>query len=133
MNEPQRWLPAVTLGAILWLTIIGLTVGPVTNSNVGIDVEKGISTLLVGVLFAVGVVDLLTVRFLLLPSMIGNAQTLQDRDKVAITGYAFAVAPATYGVVISIVTGQGLLALPFGAIALYALSVVRSYRREAIR
>ncbi len=89
MNEPQRWLPAVTLGAILWLTIIGLTVGPVTNSNVGIDVGKGTGALITGVLVAVGVVNLLTVRFLILPHMATNAYTPQERNKVAITGYAY--------------------------------------------
>ncbi len=132
MNEPQRWLPAVTLGAILWLTIIGLTVGPVTNSNVGIDVGKGTGALLTGILVAVGVVNLLTVRFLILPPMAANAHTRRDRNRVAITGYAFTEAPAIYGVVTAIFTGEGVLALPFGAIALFAVFVVWSYLREYV-
>jgi len=129
MNEPQKWLPVAALIIILWLTIIGLTVGPVTNDNVGLDVDTGTRGLTIGILAVVGFVNLLTVRFLVLPRAATNPDAREEQ--IAVTGYSFATAPAIYGVVVSIVTGQGLLALPFGAIALYGLFVVWSYLRES--
>ena len=129
MNEPQKWLPAVALIIILWLTIVGLAVGPVTNDNVGIDVDSGTSALIIGILAVVAFINLLTVRFLVLPRAVTNPDAREEQ--IAVMGYSFATAPAIYGVVVSIVTGQGLLALPFGAIALYALFVVWCYLRES--
>ena len=64
---------------------------------------------------------------LLLPPLLA---TPDGRDGATVLGHSFATAPAIYGLLISVSTGQGLLALPFAAISVMGHVAVWSYLRE---
>ncbi len=127
MNKSQKWLPAATLAAILCFTLIGI--GLSRGGDIYVNVEKGTGAFIIAVLVAVGIFNVATVRFHLLPRAIANPKAAPEA--VVMVGYSFAVAPSIYGIVASIITGEGLLALPFGAIAIGGLVVVWSYLRES--
>jgi hypothetical protein len=126
MGKPEKWFPPVTLGAILYLTFTGVVAVPLGEVSWGVGKETG--ALLFGVLTAVAVIQILLARFLFLPSMIARPQARQDR--VVVIGYARPLAAVVYGVLISILTGQGLLTLPFAALALCGWVMVWSYLRR---
>lgn len=118
-TEPLlRW---VFLAAIIVLTVVGLILGEALTSSF----KDTPTTVVPIVLFAVGTSSLLLVRLVLLPQMARNPDVLPQA--LAAMGYAFAEAPATYGVVAAIMTGRGWVALPFGALAFAGWLVVKAF------
>ena len=110
----------------LIFTLFALVVIPL----VGIDggSPRGQGTLIFFVLLALGLSQVLLVRLVLLPPMIADPET--PEESAAALAYSFANATAIYGLVISVMTGQGLLVLPFSAIALSAYFMFSSYLAE---
>jgi hypothetical protein len=81
------------------------------------------------VLASIAVADVLPVRYFILPGMSQRAGV--RRESMAALGYAFALAPGAYAVVGAIVTGSGLLALPLGALGVWAWLLVWGWMRES--
>ncbi|MEX2159627.1 MAG: hypothetical protein WEB04_09525 [Dehalococcoidia bacterium] len=68
------------------------------------------------------------VRFVLLPSI--AKQDTEGRWTAHVLACSFSQAPATYGLVAAIISGHGLIALPFAAISLLSFFVLLSYVDE---
>ena len=86
-------------------------------------------TLVVAMLVVVGVVQLVVVRFLVLPGAISNPDATEEQT--TILAYSFPQSAASYGLVASITTGNGFVALPLGAIAPLSWLVVRAYLQDS--
>jgi hypothetical protein len=129
VRKAEKWFPLVSLAAILYLAFVGVVAMPLGEVNWGVGKETG--ALLFGVLLTLAVMHLLTARFLLLPHMIARPQA--RRDRVVVTGYGRPLAAVVYGPLISSLTGQGLLTLPFAALALCGWVMVWSYLRRWVQ
>ena len=127
MSDLQRWLPGVGFVWILIMISFGLFESPRLAELVDLPAQMG--TVLFVVLLAIAIINVPTMRLLVLPRVMAGAEP--HKEEVVLTSYMFAVAPATYGLVISLVTGQGLLTLPFAVIALFGLFINWSYLRNA--
>ena len=122
-SDPAR--VARILGkAFLAATIIQTAVGVVLGSILEPIVEGSMATLLVGILLVVGIANVAMSRGMLMPSM---AKARGPVSTLASTGYAFADAPAVYGLVSAIMTGEGLVAIPFGVVALVSWYLTKSF------
>ncbi len=127
MNDGQGPFPGIMLGNVLTLTLIALIVVPLADLGLGFD--KSTSAFIFGVLLFTGIAEVLIVRLIVLPSILAKPGTPQGA--AVTTGYSVASAPAIYGLVVSIITGQGLLALPFAAVAIYGFVAIWAYLRES--
>ena len=127
MSDLQRWLPRVAFVWILFMISFGLFEVPRLALSVDLPAQTG--TILFVLLLVIAIINVATIRIFLLPRAIGMEE--QRRDQLLLTSYAFALAPATYGLLISLFTGQGLLTLPFAVIAFFGLFVYWSYLRQA--
>ena len=127
VKKAEKWFPTATLAAILYLTFTGVVAVPLGDINLGLGKET--SAVLFGVLLALAVENVLVARFLFLPYMIARPQARWDR--VVVTGYGHALAAVVYGLLISMLTGQGLLTLPFAALALCGWVMVWAYLRRS--
>jgi hypothetical protein len=125
--ESTRWLPWASFAAIVLFSLFAVFQAPRLDTDFQLDTVLG--AVLLGVLLVVAVMNILTVRFLVLPRAAANPAA--SRETVMATGYAFAVAPSVYGLVLSLFTGQGLLALPFTAVSLGSLLAIRLYLQDA--
>ncbi len=125
MRGAEKWFPLVTLIAIFYLAFTGVVAVPLSEVKWGVGAET--SALLFGALLALAVINVLLARFLLLPAVIARPQARKDR--VVVIGYAHPLAAVVYGPLISIFTAQGLLTLPFAAVALCGWVMVWSYLR----
>jgi hypothetical protein len=126
MNGLQRWLPGVALASILLLTLRGTFL--MADLAVRANVDGTLAAILTGFLFAVGIIHILTIRFVFLPRALASPDV--GYDQAILVSYGFAVAPAVYAVVVPLFTGHGLLALPFGAMALCGWLITWSYLRQ---
>lgn len=122
-SSATEWMPGATLAAILLFTLAALALVPLLGLTTGLDGTEG--TLVVAMLLVVGAVQLVVVRFLVLPGAISNPDATEEQT--TILAYSFPLSAAIYGLVASITTGQGFVALPLGAIALLSWLVVRAY------
>ena len=109
------------LGAILIVTGVGFFLGPHLEPSLEDDMRYVFG----GVLFTVGVSSLLLVRYVVLPAMASHSGA--KPQAIGTTAYAFAEAPATYGLVLAIMTAEGWAALPFGALALVGWLTMSNY------
>lgn len=125
-ENSSAWLAPASLVAIIVLTL-----GPffIVPRLVTASLDETAGWLLVGALAVVSVVELLLDRFVVLPQAVAQPESTQEN--VATIGYSFALAPAIFGNVASVFTGQALLALPFGAFALVSWAVVRQFLQDA--
>ena len=121
------WLPGATLAAIVLFTLAALVLVPLLGLTTGLDGAEG--TLVVAMLVVVGVVQLVVVRFLVLPGAISNPDATEEQT--TILAYSFSQSAAIYGLVASITTGNGFVALPLGAIAPLSWLVVRAYLQDS--
>ena len=126
MNGADRWFPFACLVQIVVFTLLGIVLGPRLRDSPVLDGSSEI--LFVAIVLGVGIAHILTVRFFVLPGGMGNPDA--ERQQIVMASYQFAIAPAIYGLITSIFTTQGLLALPFGAIALWGFFLVWSYLRD---
>ncbi len=124
-SDATKWMPGATLAGILLFTLAALVLVPLLGLTTGLDGREG--TLVVAMLLVVGVVQLAVVRLLVLPGAISNPDATEEQT--TILAYSFPQSAAIYGLVASITTGQGFVALPLGAIALLSWLVVRAYLR----
>ena len=127
MSDLQRWLPQVAFVWILLMISFGLFEVP--RLDLSVDLPAQIGTVVFVFLLGMAIINMTTIRFLFLPRALARPEP--RTDQIVLTSYIFAVAPATYGLVISLVTGQGLLTLPFAVIALFGLFINWSYLRNA--
>ena len=126
MSKGQEWLPRAFLAMTLLVTLFAVVVIPLVGLDGGSS--RGQGTLFFFVLLPLGLSQILLVRLVLLPPMIANPET--PEESAAALAYSFANATAIYGLVISIMTGQGLLVLPFSAVALSTFFMFSSYLAE---
>ena len=126
MSKGQEWLPRAYLAFVLIITLFALVVVPL--ADIGGGFPRGQGTLVFFVLLALGLSQVLLARLVLLPPMIANPEV--SEEQVALFAYPVAYAPVLLGLVISTLTGQGLLVLPFSAIALSVFFIYRSYLAE---
>lgn len=97
-------------------------VGPTAGTSVAL-----IATLL---LLLVSASHYFTLRFVVLPNVLGNPKSQADAPRNIAD--SFSGAPGIYGLVASIMTGQGLMVLPFAAISMALFYVLGSYVDEEI-
>jgi hypothetical protein len=71
-----------------------------------------------------GVLNVAMSLALLLPSM---ARAGSPAPGMASTGYSFADGAAVFGLVSAIMTGEGLVAIPFGLVALVSWYLTKSF------
>jgi hypothetical protein len=127
MIQRQSVLPTLWLVSTVVFTVAGVVVGFFMEGTLD---DATMEAVVVAILLIVAVSETFLVRFVLLPSSVRHPEA--TREQAESLGYAFAHASAVYGTVASIMTGQGLLALPFGAIAAVSWLVVHSYLEEAL-
>jgi hypothetical protein len=125
LGETERWFPTLAAAEIVVLGVAAVVAGWLAP---GLDFDSGMATLYVGLLLAVAVSDILIVRFVVLPN---NASSGVPRESLVVLGYAFVMAVAIFGLVASIVTGAGLIGLPFSVIAFVGYYAVWSFLQEA--
>jgi hypothetical protein len=106
-----RW---AYLATILVLTAVGFVVGPQMEPSL----EGGLRYLVSAIAFMVAIVTLLLTLNLVLPAMARQPAT--PPPAIATIAYSFAEAPAIFGIVLALITGEGWLALPFGGVAIVA-------------
>jgi hypothetical protein len=118
-----RW---AFMGAILITTGIGFVLG----SSLTPILEEDMSLLLLAAFLVIASGQIIVTRYVVLPGVIANPTP--DKNPAAIA-YGFAEAPATYGLVLAIMAGEGWMALPLGGVALVGWQIMRSYlaAREA--
>jgi hypothetical protein len=118
-TEPAlRW---AFLVAIVGVTVAGIILGEAITT----EYDTSIRTFVPPVLFITGIGGILVMRFLLLPSAARKPEVLPQQ--LASMGYAIAEAPATYGLVAAIMRGEGWVAIPFGALALFGWLIARAF------
>ena len=127
MSGSKEWIPGTSLVFIVFCTVYGLARVPTWPIDLELSIVVAVA--ITSVLLVIGVAQILTVRYLVLPHARANVSA--SEKTVVLWSYYFAVAPAVYGIIIPVFTSQGLLALPFGAIALVGLALVWSYFRAA--
>jgi hypothetical protein len=110
----------VFLAAILIMTGVGFLLGPQLEPSL----EDDMRYVLGGILLLVAVSSFLLTRYLVLPGM---ARQQAQPSAIATTAYSFAETPAIYGLVLAIMTAEGWVALPFGALALLLWVVMSNY------
>jgi hypothetical protein len=128
VNQPAAQIPNTepVLRWIFFSAIFVMTaVGAIAGEAIDAAYEDTVRTVVPIVMLFVGVSGFLLARLIVLPQMARKADVLPQT--LASAGYAFAEAPATYGVVAALIAGHGWVALPFGALALAFWSNVRSF------
>jgi hypothetical protein len=113
------------LVARLFLVLIAVETlaGVIAGSLIDPLLERDTARLVAGVLLVVGLLNVLTARFTVLPGMVKK----EPATRAAVTGYTLAGVPASYGLIAAILAGEGLVAIPFGALSLGAWFMTRSY------
>jgi hypothetical protein len=106
--------------AILIITGVGFFLGPQLEPSLEDDMRYVIG----GILLLVAVSSFLLTRYLVLPGM---ARQQAQPSAIASTAYGFAETPAIFGLGLAIMTAEGWVALPFGALALLSWVVMRNY------
>jgi hypothetical protein len=86
-------------------------------------------TILVCTFLVVGLINVLTVRYLTLPTAFRKAEPV-TAQQAAMTGYASATAPAIFGSAAAVMTGQSLMILPFAVLTLIGFYAVWSFLQE---
>ena len=128
MNQPAAPIPN-TEPLLRWLFLSAIFVvtvaGVIAGETVDAPYEDTVRAVIPIVMFFVGITGFLFARLIVLPQMTRKADVLPQR--LASAGYAFAEAPATYGLVAAIIAGHGWVALPFAALALVFWANVRSF------
>ncbi len=115
MPDRSNVLENSGLGLIVALTLAGVIAG----LAFGAILDGFMSIVLVGVLLIATASDLLTTRLIVLPPILANAElsTEQKADTAGTIAFSFSLVPSVFGIAAAIMTGQPLLALPFGAAA----------------
>ena len=127
MSDLQRWLPGHAFFWILLMISVGFQIARLDVSVVELPAQMG--TVLFGLLLVIAIINGASIRFLVLPRAMAEAEP--RRNQLVLISYMFAVAPATYGLVVSLFTGKSLLILPFAVVALFGLFINWSYLRHA--
>jgi hypothetical protein len=123
-EQSVRILKNCFLVAIVLQTIVGLILPQFIDPGL----EGGSRWLLTGVLAVVSLVSLFTLRWLVLPNTTAKSSGgAKAATNAAIVGYAYADAIAIYGLVASVLTGETLVSIPFGVLALIGWLLVGDY------
>lgn len=120
----EQWFPWASLASIVSLTIGGIMVGSIREPLM--DAARW--GVVLAVLLVVAIVQPLVTRFVFLPRIVAEAP--EEREYAVVYGYAVATAPPAYGAMIVIMSGEGLLVLPFAFIAFISWLVMRSYFKD---
>jgi len=127
-------LPWLLIGSIVLVLFFGqfslLTAPRVTETGDGLPLNRDLSTSLTVLLLLVGVSGIAIVRWLFLPQVERGKRGTPEQT--ALASLMFAVAPSVFGVVIVTFTGQGLLSLPFSALALVGIRVIYPYLKRVV-
>ena len=126
MIPSQRWLLRI---ALVWIIIMTLFSFRIVRIDAGMEFNDAVALAVTVFLLFVAVSTILTTRYLFLP----HADLVPEERKhlTSLSSYVMASSPAVYGLVTALFTGQALVSLPFGAMALVGLFLVWSYLREA--
>jgi len=138
-NPRYEWIAPASFGLIIAVTLTSLQLPSLGANEPFVDIT--VRKLLFASLLVIAIIGWLQIRFLVLPAIVG-AQVRRDQRvrrmtfgqaafSAAATGYAFAAAPAVYGVVVVISTDRTVLQLPFTAMALLIWLTVWLYLRDA--
>jgi len=139
-NPRYEWIAPGSFGLIIAVTLTSLQLPSLGANEPSVDAT--VRKLLFASLLMIAVAGWLQIRFLVLPAIV-RAQVRRDERVrrmtfgqtaflAATTGYAFAAAPAVYGVLVVIFTGRAVLQLPFTAMALLIRLTVWLYLRDAL-
>ncbi len=128
MNDSPKWLPWI---ALVWILFMSLYSFRIARLDAGPNLDGWVAAALVAVLFVIGISTIITVRYLFLP----NADSVPEERKhvVPLVSYVLMTAPAVSGLALTVFTGEALVTLPFAAMALVGLLLVRQYLRDARR
>ena len=119
----EQWFPWASLASIVSLTIGGIMVGSIREPLM--DAARW--GVVLAVLLVVAIVQPLVTRFVFLPRIVAEAP--EERKRAALSGYAVVNVPPSCGVMIVFMSGEGLLALPFGFIGFVSWFATWSYLR----
>jgi hypothetical protein len=131
----RSWVTPAALTVIGIATAVALVIPSFADSVFG---DAAIHpALFCMVLVIVAVAGLLQARLLLFPRMetagLGTYATPQQlADALAILAVAFSVAPAIYGIVVAVMTGDRVYVVPFPVIALITLTMLLSYANDRV-
>ena len=112
----------------MWILFMTLYSFRVVRLDTGPDLSNAVAIALTVVLLIVGVSTIITIRYLFLPH--SNLVPEERRHLTPLSAYVMVSAPAVFGLVTALFTGQALVSLPFGAISLVGLALVWQYLRE---
>ena len=120
----EHW-PAIAAAQIAVFTLSGIVVGFLFD---GAGYDRTVSIILVAVLTVVAISSIVTVRAMVLPTMMRAEEARQET--VQITAYSFVVAIPIYGLVAAVSLGNPLVPLLFLALALIGYYAVWSFFQE---
>ena len=117
-----RRLPILAIGAALFLTYHALVVWPDASDRSGFDApfaQSWAAIALTTLFLFMSAINIATILAFALRAELRSSVG----DRLDLIAYAFALAPAIYGVVVAMFTGRPILYLPFGAFAVCAIAV----------
>ena len=117
-NTPQAIPPGLAVTVILAQGVIALVIPSFIEG-------AGMSSMIAIILAIVAVTELVIARFVLFPAMAKYPQA-----NFSALWFSFSVAPATYAIVVAILTGEHLWAIPFTVLALVTWATLWSFVRE---
>ena len=123
----EQWFPWASLASIVSLTIGGIMVGSLRDPSM----DAGTWGWVLAALLVVGIVHPLVARFIVLPSILAEGEA--RRERAIIFGYSSVNATAAYGLIIAVISGDGLLTVPFCFIGFVSWSVIRRYFKGTAR
>ena len=124
MTSSQKWLPRI---ALVWVIFMSLYSFRIARLDAGPSLDGWVATALVAVLFVIGISNVITIRYVVLPR--SDLVPEERKHLVPLVSYVFVAVPAVYGLVLAVLTSRGFIGLPFGAMALVGLLLVGRYLR----
>ena len=112
-----------------WVSLAGIlltsAIGFIASGIVELAMEANQVTLYTGIMLLVGIVSVVSVRTIALPSMAKRDDL--NLSTIAMTGYGYAEAAAILGAATAVFSGEGWRVLPFLVITLITWVLVRRY------
>jgi hypothetical protein len=125
-GQVSRFFPQLCLVQILGLTAAGLVLG---FAGLDLGVDAATAVVLYAAFAAMGIVDPLIMRYVVIPSM-RRQDTEAARNNAITIGFSSAAAGGFYALFAGLAEGRGWPAIPMGAIALYTWTFIWMYTRE---
>lgn len=125
-QQTLRWPLVGSILCVLSFPLVSLLyarrVGE-TGASPLVGPETG--TFLVAILLAMGILNIATMRWLVIPQV--ERKRKANPWQLGVIALSFSVAPSIYGVLIVVLTHQGALALPFAGVSLIGIALVYRY------